>query len=706
LYRVALLLSAAFLILSSFRPMMDNVDLGWHVAQGRWMIEHGAVYRRDVMNYPNLGRPLVDEYPLFQIALFSLWKLGALSLFTAAIYGLLLALLIRAAGTFLPGGSALFAVALAIMILYFQFAFPLRPHLVTYLGVTILGLFLLRHRAAAGWTEFWPMALLQIVWTNCHSAFVLGPAMVGLFGLEMTVRRSWQEKKIAWPVARVWAGAFLFIFLACFVNPFGIARFYPPFYQGELQSIRAYVGEMQPLGGVAASLVTGMTLVVAAAVVLAVIRWRGAISYSFLFLTIFFYFQSLSVLKSWPVFGLFPPLLVLSCGAFGTSRRGWETVSLGGNLLVAVTMLGGLYLRISADSPVGLPAVWREYHLGRRELPYQAVNWMKAHGIEGRLLHRPEDGGLLQVEGYDHGETFGDTGLGKYDEDGIRLVSMVGERPALLPLYLAAYRPDYVVCNNLCYRWPFYLRQQGWRLIFYSPNSAVWTEPATRPDLPTVTDEESVFARDLSLHGRPLDLLLFGRNIIALNSDGREDFAFAQLASLPADLHRASWYWEAARILCFDAPQFSAAHRQQLLSEAEHLHDDAVTAEFRAFAHEEEGDREGARQILQSRPLAELGTQAVDLLLKIDLADHRPETLALAERSTGFDLRDGRHWAYLAQAEEQAGHITAAAAAWKKAVFYYPDDADLMARAGEFASKFHDDALARAIARGANLSAR
>lgn len=699
MYRVTLVLAVTFLILSSFWPIMDNVDLGWHLAQGRWMAEHRAVYRHDVMNYPSYGRPLVNEYPLFQTALYFAWKFRAAALLTATIYGLILVVLIRAAGKFLPGGSSSFTLALAIMMLFFQFAFPLRPHLITYLCVATLGVFLLRHRDAVRWTEFWPMALLQIAWTNSHSAFVLGPVMVALFGLEMVTRRSFAERKIAWPVVRVWAGAFLLILLACFVNPFGIARFYPPFYQGGLESIHAYVEEMQPLAGVAASLAAGMTLVAAAAVALAVMGRRGALSYSFLVLAVLFYAESLSVLKSWPVFGLFPPLLVLSCGAFGNSSREWKAIDLVGNLFVAVMLSAAIFVKLSGDSPVGLPAIWREYDLGRRELPYRAVNWMKAHQIEGRLLHRCEDGGLLQEEGYDHGETFGDTGFGKYDERLIHLVSMLGERAGMLPFYLTTYRPDFVVCNNLCYRWPFYLRQGGWRLVFYSPYGAVWTRPETRPDLPTVTDAEveSIFARDLAQNGRPLDLLLHGRNIIALNSDGREDFAFAQLTSLPAELHRIPWYWEAARILCFETPRFSVAHRHQLLSEAEQL-PDALTAEFRAFVRAEEGDREGARKILESRPLAALGSHALDLLLKMDLDENRPETLALAERPTGFDLRDGRHWEYQAQAEERAGHPDAAAHAWERAVFYYPDDADLLAEAEKFAAKYHDEALKAAVA--------
>ena len=710
-YQIALLFVAAFLILSSFRPMMDNVDLGWHIAQGRWMVHHAAIYRRDMMNYPNLGRPAVDEYPLFQLVLYFFWKLGwwGPSLFAAVTYALLVGTLASAARNFLPGGSALFLLTLGTMILFIQLAFVLRPHLVTYLCLGVMGVFLLRHRAADHWIEFWPLALLQIAWTNSHSAFVLGPAMVGLFGLEMTLRRSWTMRAPAWATARVWIGIFLFILLACLVNPFGFSRFYPPFFQGELESIRSYVSEMRPLTGAAASLYNGVTITAGLAVVLAIICWRGAVSFSFLALALLFYGESLSVEKSWAVFGVFPPLLVLSCGAFGAARGKWQApwwCSLGVTVAVSSLVLASIFMRVNPSSSNSLEVFWREYDLGRRELSYLAVDWMRAHGIQGRLFHRCEDGGYLQLVGYDKGETFGDTGFGKYDAAFIHIVAMAGERPALVPLYLANYRPAFVVTNNFCYQWPYYLRQAGWRQIFYSPYGAVWTRPETRPDLPTVPEQEidASFTRDLALHGRPADTIIFGRNIIALNSNGREDLAVKQLVSLPADLHHVFWYWEAARILSFETPRISSAHRQQFLDEADRLHEDNLTAEFRALARADQGDDAGAWKILSAVPPAELETRAADLMLKIDLEQGRSDALELAAKLTGFDPRDGEHWKYVAMAEEHAGLLPAAKRDWERAVFYYPDEADLMASAKQFALKYNHEQLLREVEAGPNLT--
>ena len=57
LYRLFIVLGVAYVVLSSFAPMMNQVDLGWQVAQGRWMVEHAAPYTQDAFNYPNLGHP-------------------------------------------------------------------------------------------------------------------------------------------------------------------------------------------------------------------------------------------------------------------------------------------------------------------------------------------------------------------------------------------------------------------------------------------------------------------------------------------------------------------------------------------------------------------------------------------------------------------------------------------------------------------------
>ncbi len=701
LHRLFVLLTLTFVAVSSFRPMLDNVDIGWHVAQGRWMVEHFAIYRHDALNYPNLGHAVIDEYPLFQVVVYLAYALGwwGPCLFTAAAYVALFVIFFAAARKQGLGTSALFAASLGLLLLYLALAFPLRPHVATYLGLAAFGTFLLRHRGATGWREFWPLAVIQVAWTNCHSGFVLGPGMVALFGAEIIAREAYRLRAAPWTAIRAWSGAFLLVLAACFLNPFGLARFDPPFYQDQLESIRAYVGEMQPLTGDGAALYDKISIVSFLLMAVAVIKRRN-MSVSFLILLLFFYHEALEAKKAWPVYGLFVPLIILSTAAFPATRPRKIPAWAGGIglALLSVAMAAAVMSRFDGSS-TSLQGLWREYDAGRSELSLEAVAWMKANGIEGRLFHRCEDGGWLQEEGYNHGETFADTGFGKYDEDFIHEAGLVGERPALLPRYLAAYQPDFVVCGDFCFEWPFYLKQAGWRLIFYSPNSSVWTRPGVRDDLPTVTDEQvmAAFRHDLETHGRPSDLRLFGRNLIALNSLGLGDFAFEQMSSLPKELRHAPWYWEAARIFCSRQPLLSDANRNALLAEVDELHDDGLTSGFRAWALEAHGDTDGALRVLEAIPPGQLGDATAELLLKIYLERKRPEALDLARQTGCWDLRNGRHWEYLALAEEGADQIVNAALAWRKAVFYYPDDPLLMQNAADFAARHHDAELQQQI---------
>jgi len=678
LHRLFLCLLFAVAILNGFAPMLDNVDLGWHVAQGRWMVEHLAIYRADAFNYPNLGRPVIDEYPIFQLALYLSTLVGwwGPCVLCALGYCLLLVIFVLTARALGLRASSTFAVLLGLMLLYLQLAFPLRPHLVTYLGIAAFGSFLLRHREAGNWMRFWPLALVQIVWTNCHSGFVLGPVMVVLFGAEVILRRWHRSHIFPWTAVRTWGGAFALVFLGCFVNPYGALRFGPPFYQEHLEAIRAYVGEMQPLNAGAATAYDHVTLLAAVLIGLAIFLRRGAVSFSLLFLAVVFYFEALGVKKAWPIFGIFLPMVLLSSAAFAhitiTRRKGTAWFGVAAHIGVLVILVMAFITRFDGRSDGSLKVLWQQWNEGRSELPVAAAAWMKQHAISGRLFHRCEDGGWLQEEKL--GPTYADTGFGKYSAAFIRETGLVADRPALLSTFLGAYRPSFVICDDFAFQWPAYLQDAGYRLVFYSPNSSVWAAPGVRPDLPTISGNqiEATFSDEIKRDGLPRNLLLYGRDVIALNSLVRPDFAVAQLTSLPPDLHHAGWYWEAARMICFDNPPAPAALRKKLRAEADTLGD--LTAEFQAYDDKAEGRPDDARQLLTSIPEASLSDREAILLLRIEMEQNRPEALALAQHHAIFDLSDGEYWHDRAILEEAAGRLPVAAHAWREAVFYAPDE--------------------------------
>ena len=693
LRRLAALLFIAYAFVAGFAPVMENVDLGWHVAQGRWMVQHFAFYRHDAFNYPNLGHPVIDEYPLFQLILYGCWSLGwwGPCLLTSALLVTLIVVLLRAVKNADPFLQSRLLAALGMMLLLLHVGSLLRPHLVSYVCIAILGAFLVRHRDLRSWTEFWPMALLQVAWTNCHSAFVIGPVMVVLFGAEATLRRWIHERAFPRAQALAWLGAFALVLLACFVNPYGVERFYPPFVQEHLESIRAYVGEMEPLPVASEQVFFYFLIFFGVWFVLSRPQWRG-LSVAFLMLAAFSFHEALDARKAWPIFGVMLPLVVLSERAFAAPRE--KTPGLG--LLSANFAVASCIAAALVATWQGIPGEWREVRGGHSELSHEAVAWMKAHNLQGKLFHRCEDGGLLQMEGFTL--TFSDTGFGKFDEDFIHETGLVNERPALVPRYLAAYKPDYVVCSNFCYQWHYYLKRAGWRLIFYSPNSSVWTRPETRPDLPTVSDQQiqAAFDQDISKNRLPENIALFGRNVLALNSMGLSDFAVQQLNwKLGRDPFHSSAYWEAARILSFEPPRISPKLQESFVPNEDRP---IVAVEFHVAALNAAGETDGALKILQSIPQGEMTNSEAQILSKIQLDRNDPAALAPARRTDCWDLRNGKHWEYLAEAEERWGSLDAARAAWRKAVFYYPDDDELMKAAADFAAKHDDATLEQAIA--------
>jgi len=481
-----------------------------------------------------------------------------------------------------------------------------------------------------------------------------------------------------------------------------VMRFYPPFYQDQLESIRAYVGEMQPLNPGSAAVYNQLTLDAALLVAFIILLRRGAVSVSFLFFALFFYVEALTAKKAWPVFGLFLPLLILSTAAFARltiTRRKWTAwFRVASHMAVMVPLVMALMARLDGHSDGSLRVLWQQFDRGETELPVVATAWMKEHRVTGRIFHRCEDGGWLQQEGFT--ETFADTGFGKYDEALIHETGLVADCPALLAGYLAAYRPAFVLCDGFAFRWPAYLLKDGWRMVFYSPNSSVWTRPGIRPDLPTVgaAQAQAAFDSDISRQGRPRDLLLYGRDLIALHSMGFSDFAFARLTGLPAELHRQGWYWEAARILCFDFPEASESNRAQLRAEAAKLGNDSLTAEFRAYDAYAEHRVDEAERILAAIPVAQRGDKEAILLLRIEMEKHEPGALALARSRPLFDLDDGEHWEDLARLEDAAGNTRAAGAAWRKAVFYRPDEPSIFTGASAFATRTGDAGLGRLLA--------
>lgn len=199
------------------------VDYWWQLAAGRWIVAHGWP-RTDPFSAGGDGRPWVELRWIYEAGLAlvvdGVGVEAAVILKSVAILGAF-ALVVKIS---LGRSTALWTLAVALLAAFASsLRFFLRPEVASFV---LLALFLLilerERRGGSRWLPALP--LLQVVWTNTHSLFALGPALVGLGWIVSLAEERWprlaarhpggRPARLGWTCAAVLA--------ACLLNPYGV----------------------------------------------------------------------------------------------------------------------------------------------------------------------------------------------------------------------------------------------------------------------------------------------------------------------------------------------------------------------------------------------------------------------------------------------------------------------------------------------------
>src|SRR6266496_856360 len=149
--RYAILLAVAALTAVFAWRTESSRDFGYHLATGRWILEHGSWPRVDSFTYTLSGRPYVDMHGLFQLALALAYRGGMIGVgllrvaFALATVGFMW-LSARQRGVRSP---ALLGLGFAIALLTFEVRLMTRPELASALCLAAQ-LWLLRRHADSG----------------------------------------------------------------------------------------------------------------------------------------------------------------------------------------------------------------------------------------------------------------------------------------------------------------------------------------------------------------------------------------------------------------------------------------------------------------------------------------------------------------------------------------------------------------------------
>ena len=186
---LALGVAAAGFTLAVGLPSSDP-DTYWHLASGRWMLDHHAILRTDIFSSTAAGQPYSLGEWLGEVVLavvFGAGQWAGLAVFRGllvAFAGFFLVRVARRGGA--PPIAALLVVALALVASKARWTD--RPAIFSVVLFPVV-LELLYSARAGSRRALLAIPFLILVWVNLHGGYAVGVALVAAFTVEALIRR-------------------------------------------------------------------------------------------------------------------------------------------------------------------------------------------------------------------------------------------------------------------------------------------------------------------------------------------------------------------------------------------------------------------------------------------------------------------------------------------------------------------------------------
>jgi tetratricopeptide (TPR) repeat protein len=472
---------------------ITNSSFWMHLATGRWILQHG-VPRHDMFAFTTgADQPWICATWLYDVLLFLLWKAGSGPL-VVAVHALLAAaayaLLIPVARRW--STPAAIAGALAICACLAAPLGGVEPYAFCYI---FPALFMNRLTMAASLKRS-AMILVpaQVLWTNCSTTFVLGPAIAAVFALEawLAARRSRPEQAAQdWRPAAVLTGLLL---AATLLNPYGFAIWKAVFIQmqtGYLElrgiSVPSSVFYSWPAWG---RLLIGVLVIIAAGFVL----YRGKLPLALTSFAVISAFLMVRWARHLDLCALLAfPFIAMSLGAIGTAMEAMARPDAAG-VRRALRAAGSVAAAIAAVFVIAMAAGNYFYNrsgslarfgfdVEREAFPSTRVVDLIASLGTNRVLHLPTDGDFLAWSLPDR-SIFTDTRLPLYGSPfraayqqalsgDVRTLGEMAGRWNASAVLLNGLWPGTGVGMRQC------LLSGHWRLAYFDGLSALLVDPAS-----------------------------------------------------------------------------------------------------------------------------------------------------------------------------------------------------------------------------------
>ncbi len=213
---------------------IKDLDLWLHLAMGRFIAQHGFIPTTDVLSFTIAGAPWNNHEWLFQLIVYHLYHaFGPQGLIQMQVVLVTVTMGLLFVMGYQREKLPLVTFLLLLVFLVFQQRFTIRPDLYSLFFFSVYILVLSAHLNKA-----WALPVLfgtQVLWTNMHGFFFFGPLCVFLGLMSEAVKRrvplpaEWNRvgRLTDEEYGRI-KKIFIFVILACLINPQGLAGAWYP----------------------------------------------------------------------------------------------------------------------------------------------------------------------------------------------------------------------------------------------------------------------------------------------------------------------------------------------------------------------------------------------------------------------------------------------------------------------------------------------
>ena len=199
--------------------VLSDADSYWHVAAGRWILQHRAVPLHDVFSHSITGVAWTAHEWLSEVVLYSAFQqLGwhGVQWLASACFAITAGYMLRFLCDRMEPVHAISTCVVCLSLMYTHFL--ARPHVLVW-PLTALWVGALVAAGEARRAPPWWLLIVLLFWTNLHGSFILAIGLAGVLAADATWQLETRSAQIS--AIRRWA-AFLVACGACvLINPRG-----------------------------------------------------------------------------------------------------------------------------------------------------------------------------------------------------------------------------------------------------------------------------------------------------------------------------------------------------------------------------------------------------------------------------------------------------------------------------------------------------